>query len=150
MSNDPRVLIIEDHDALRAMLFAVLRHQPLAVDTAASAAEALQKVSDCDYALILIDMNLARGGADKFLESFRRERPEANSFVIAVRDPRKEIEIDPNIVSAVLNKPLEIDTLADLVRECAIVIPPPEDPLPCPPAESEIRDALDRGPSLIN
>ena len=150
MSNEPRVLIIEDHDALRAMLFAVLRHQQLSVDTAASVHDALDKVSSCDYALILIDMSLARGGAERFFTAFKRVRPGATSFIIAVRDPSREVHIDADVVSAVLNKPIELDTLADVVRECAAVVPPPEDPLTCPPAESEIRDSLDRGSPLPN
>ncbi len=58
MADQPKVLIIEDNDALRAMLFTILRYQPVGVDTAATAAEALEKVLACDYALILIDMNL--------------------------------------------------------------------------------------------
>jgi hypothetical protein len=33
-ASSARVLIVEDNDALRAMLFTILRHQPLAVDTA--------------------------------------------------------------------------------------------------------------------
>lgn len=137
-TNEPRVLIIEDHDVLRAMLFTILRHQPLGVDTAASCAEALEKVTTCDYALILIDMNLANEEGEQFLKDFRAARPEATTFIIAVRDPSKEAYIDPEMVSAVLNKPLEVDTLAEVVRECAIVVPPPEDPLPCPAAESEM------------
>lgn len=149
MASEPRVLIIEDHDALRVMLFTVLRHQPLSVDTAASASEALTKVKGCDYALILLDMNLADGDAPAFLREFREFRPEATTFIIAVRDPNKDVFIDADQVSAVLNKPIEIDTLADVVRECAVVVPPPEDPLPCPPAESDVRTALDRGSSYL-
>jgi len=150
MESETRVLIIEDNDALRAMLFTVLRRQPLGVDTATTFAEAMEKVRSCDYALILIDMSLASGDAERFLTTFKEERPEATTFVIAVRDPRADVFIDPQIVSAVLNKPLEIDTMAEVVRECALVVPPPEDPLPCPPAESEVRTQLDRGGSLAN
>lgn len=144
MPSDPRVLIIEDHDALRAMLFTILRHQPLAVDTASSAAEGMDKVLTCDYALILIDMNLSNSDSEIFLKSFREARPEATTFIIAVRDANKDVFIDADIVSAVLTKPLEIDTLAELVRECAIVVDPPENPIPCPPAESELRSQIDR------
>lgn len=136
-NTDPRVLIIEDHDVLRAMLFTVLRHQPLGVDTASSGAEALEKVADCDYALILIDMNLANDEAENFLKDFNQTRPDAETFIIAVRDPNKDVFIDPTMVAAVLNKPLEIDTLAEVVRECAAVVPPPDNAAPCPPAESE-------------
>ena len=150
MPNEPRVLIIEDHEALRAMLFTVLRHQPLSVDTVGSAQAALERVLACDYALILIDMDLSGGSADTFLSEFRRLRPEATSFIIAVRDPGKSTFIDPAMVAAVLNKPLEIDTLADVVRECAAVVPKPPEPLECPPAESEINAGLDGGSYLAN
>ena len=149
MQSDPRILIIEDHDALRAMMFTVLRHQPLAVDTAASAVEALEKVMTCDYALILIDMSLHGSQAEEFVKSFKEAKPDAETFVIGVRDHTRDGFIDPDVVTAVLNKPLEIDTLAEVVRECAILVPVPETQ-GCPPAESDVRNRLDRGSSLAN
>ncbi|HEY0372669.1 MAG TPA: hypothetical protein VGD79_11745 [Thermoanaerobaculia bacterium] len=145
---EPRVLIVESNDALRAMLFTILRHQPIGVDTAPSADDALQKITTCDYALIVIDMDVPQ--ATSFLTRFREERPEATSFVLAVRDSRNDDFLDPDVVSAVLNKPLEIDTLAELVRECAMVVPPPEDPLNCPPAESDVRSRMERGSYIAN
>ena len=150
-ASETRVLVIEDNDALRVILFTVLRHQPLAVDTASNADDAMEKVSACDYALIVLDTNLPDDESEDFLRRFREFRPESTSFILAVRDPRVDLTIDPQMVNAIVNKPLEIDTLADLVRECALVVPPPDDPLPCPPAESEVRARLDRGePSLPN
>ena len=148
-SNDePRVLIVEGNEALRMMLFTILRHQPVGVDTAVTANEAFEKVMSCDYAMIVVDLDVE--DAATFLARFREERPEAPTFVLAVRDMRNEAFLDPGLISAVLNKPLEIDTLADLVRECSLVVPPPEDPLPCTPAESDIRTRLERGSSLAN
>lgn len=149
MPDNPRILIIEEHTALRAMLFAVLRHQSLSVDTAASTQEALDHVSRCDYALILIDLSL-EGDADRFFAAFQRMKPEAETFIIAVRDPNNDVYIDPAIVSAVVTKPLEIDTLADVVRECAAVMPQPAPSENCPPAESDYRDSADRGDYLAN
>jgi two-component system, OmpR family, KDP operon response regulator KdpE len=148
-ANDTRVLIIEDNDALRIVLFTVLRHQPLGVDTATTADEALKKVKTCDYALILLDMNLPDDESEIFLRRFHEERSEATSFILAVRDPRIDAPLEPGLVNAVVNKPLEIDTLADIVRECALVVAPPEDPLPCRPAESDI-PGMDRGDSRPN
>lgn len=148
--NDPRVLVVESHDALRAMIFTILRHQPLAVDTATNAEEALEKTNNCDYALIVIDTDLPSDGAPEFLTAFRETRPDVTTFVLAVRDPKNDTFLDPDIVSATVNKPIELDTLAELVRECAAVIPPPEDPLPCPPSESEIRAKMERGSYITN
>lgn len=150
MSSDPRVLIVESNDVLRAMLFAILRHQPVSVDIASTTEEALQKATECDYALILVDIDMPRSGGVEFVTRFRDERPEATTFVLAVRDPKNDDYLDPQLVSAVLNKPLEVDMLADVIRECAAVVPPPEDPLPCPPSDSDIRSRMERGPYIAN
>jgi DNA-binding response OmpR family regulator len=149
-ATDTRVLVIEDNDALRAMLFTILRHQPLGVDTAISAEDALEKTRLCDYSLILIDMSLPDDEGLTFLTRFREERPEGTTFILAVLDPRQDLPIDSLLVNATVNKPLEIDTLADVVRECAIVVPPPDDPLPCPPAESDFRSRFDDSGTFFN
>ena len=147
-TNEPRVLILEDNDALRVMLFTILRHQPLSVDTAATAEEAIDKVESCDYALILIDMSLP--GSEELLRRFNDSRPDATTFVIAVRDPKSDMLLDPDTVDAVLSKPLELDTLAEVVRECALVVPPPEEPRECPQADSDLRTMLERGTSYFS
>lgn len=148
--SEPRVLVVENNDALRVLLFTILRHQPLAVDTAATAEEALEKVASCDYALIILDVDMPDEAAQSFVLSFREQRPEATTFILAVRDPNGESFVDSTDVNAVLNKPLEIDTLAELVRECAQVVPRPADPLPCPPSESDVRTRLERGSYIEN
>lgn len=147
---EPRVLIVESNEALRVLLYTILRHQPLAVDTASSYEEALEKVTNCDYALIVVDADLPSEDGPRFIRDFREQRVEATSFILAVRDPKNDAFLDPSLVSAVLNKPLEIDTLAEVVRECAYVVPPPEEPLNCPPAESEVRARMERGPYVAN
>ncbi len=150
MNNESRVLIIEDNDVLRVMLFTILRHQPLGVDTAITADEAMEKTRTCEYALILLDADLPEAGAAEFINRFEAEHPDAATFVVVVRG----IESEPILharVGAVLNKPLEIDTLAELVRECAAAVPPPEEPQGrCPPAESDIRARLDRSGSFYS
>jgi len=149
MATESRVLIIENNDVLRVMLFTILRHQPLAVDTATTADEAIEKTTTCDYALILLDADLPERDAAEFLRRFEIEHPEAPTFIVAVRSAESEPMLHPRI-GAVLNKPLEIDTLAELVRECAAVVPPPEEPLQCPPSESEIRARMDRSGSFYS
>ena len=151
MNDEPRVLIVESNDALRAMIFTILRHQPVGVDTAVSAEEALDKVSQCDYALAIVDVDMPNSAGETFITRFAEQRPDGTTFILAVRDPKNDVYLDPDIVSAVLNKPLEIDMLAELVRECALVVPLPDEPLPCPaPAESDIRAKMERGPYIAN
>jgi hypothetical protein len=91
---EPRVLIVEGNDALRAMLFTILRHQPVGVDTAVTADDAWQKILNCDYALIVMDMDTPEAAG--FLTRFREERPEAvvRSSPCAIR-ARKSRSIGP-------------------------------------------------------
>ena len=151
MNEEPRVLIVESNDTLRAMLFTILRHQPVGVDTAVTAEEALGKVAQCDYALAIVDMDMPNSVGQTFIRRFREQRPEATTFMLVVRDPKNDIYLDPDLISAVLNKPLEIDLLAELVRECAHVVLLPDEPLPCTtPPESDIRARMERGPYIAN
>lgn len=151
MSDEPRVLIVESNHTLRALLFTVLRHQPVGVDTAVTAEDALEKARQCDYALAIVDMDMPNGVGEAFISRFHEQRPEATTFILAVRDPKNDVYLDAELISAVLNKPLEIDLLAELVRECALVVIPPEEPLPCStPAESDIRARMERGSYIAN
>jgi DNA-binding response OmpR family regulator len=149
-ASETRVLIIEDNDALRAMLFTVLRHQPLGVDTAIGVEDALEKTRTCDYALILLDMNLPNDESTSFLIRFREERPDATAFILAVCDPSNEVAVDSTLVDAIVNKPMEVDTLAHAIRECALVVPLPDEPLNCPPAESDFRSKFDDSGAFFN
>jgi DNA-binding response OmpR family regulator len=149
-TNESRILIVEDNDVLRVMLFTILRHQPLAVDTATTAEEAIEKTMTCDYALVLLDADLPDSEGEEFLRRFDAEHPEAPTFIVVVRSAASK-PLAHDRIGAVLNKPLEIDTLAELVRECAAVVPLPEEPqLQCPPAESEIRARMDRSGSFYS
>lgn len=151
MSSEPRILIVESHDALRAMLFTILRHQSVEVDTAPTVDEAIEKISRCDYAVAIVNLDMPHDSGQVFARRLREERPETTTFVIGVRDPRKaDAFVDPDLFSAILNKPLEIDLVAEIVRECARVIPPPDNPLRCPPAESDVRTRMQRDPCLTN
>lgn len=67
-----------------------------------------------------------------------------------MRDPNQDAAIDLAHVSAIVNKPVEIDTLAHAVRECALVVPPPDEPLNCPPAESDFRSRFDDSGAIFN
>jgi DNA-binding NtrC family response regulator len=148
--SETKVLIIEDNTALRVVLFTVLRHQPLGVDTASCVEDAMEKVRSCDYALILVDMDLPDDESEEFLRRFHDLKPDATSFILAVRNPGADQLLEPGMVNAIVNKPLEIDTLADVVRECAFVVPPPDDPLHCPPSESDVQSQTERDDILPN
>src|SRR5207249_1329585 len=121
MATESRVLIIEDDDVLRVMLFTILRHQPLAVDTATTADEAMERTSVCDYALILLDADLPDDDAIEFLRRFEIEHAEATTFIVVVRTAENEPMLHPR-VGAVLNKPLEVTFYRSFFAAIALIL----------------------------
>jgi DNA-binding response OmpR family regulator len=150
MKSKPRILVFESDEVLRAMIFSILRHQLVDVDTAARAEQALARVSRCDYAIAIVDLDNPEDEVDSFFAHFRDLRPSPPTFVLGLRDPRNDRTFDVEAVSAILHKPLELDTLAEIVRECVGAVPVSGEDQPCPPAESEIRAGLDRGSARTN
>lgn len=148
MNTRPRVLLFESNEVLRTIIFTVLRHQLLDIDTASSADQALSRLSRCDYALAIVDLDNPESELVPFFEALRNR--EGIVFVIALRDPRDTRPVDADLVSAILLKPVEIDTLAEVTRECASAFPPSPQPHPCPPAESELRSRMDAGSPQMN
>lgn len=149
MSTRPRILVFECNEVLRTILFTILRHQLVDVDTATSAEQAVSRFSRCDYALAIVDLDNPEAELNAFFD-FLRQREALITFVIALRDPRQTPAVDADLVSAILLKPIEIDTLAEVARECAHAVPATQQPASCPPAESEVRSRLESAPSRTN
>ncbi len=133
MDSQPRVLIVEPDEVLRMLLITMLKYQQVEVDTAADCDDAYARVTACDYALMLVDFDMPGRQAESFLGRFHAFRPEATTFVIAMHEAHPDPR--PLHVHALLRKPLEIDAVAEAIRECALVVPRPAEPLECPPPE---------------
>ncbi|HVT05033.1 MAG TPA: response regulator [Thermoanaerobaculia bacterium] len=149
MEGQKRILIVEGDDALRTMLFTILRHQPLDVDTATTYDEAMQHIAQCDYAVILVDLTLSSGiNGPAFVQQFGAKRPDATSFIIGVTDEPGG-KFAGTGVHVLFQKPFEIGSLAEAIRECARIIPPSDDIEPsCPPPESAGNPILDESRSF--
>jgi DNA-binding NtrC family response regulator len=140
----PRVLIVEHDEVLRVLMFTILRRQPLRIDTARSASEALDLLSRCDYSVVVIDLD-----PPETVAQLSEQAPALQgAVVLGIRSSRNASGPPSDFVVATLNKPLELDVLVSAVRECASISP--HSARDCSPAESEIRSNLERGTSAAN
>jgi len=120
------VLVVDDNDMMRKLLTAELSQDVrLHVESAATAAEGLQKAVASGPAVIVLDMILPDMDGLKFLEKLKEIRPDAPSVIAitgasAVAIPDAIIE-GPyrGIVSAVFRKPFDHAKLRETVQFCA-------------------------------
>ena len=82
--NQPRVLIVDDDPALlRALPEAVrIRMKGVVVDTADSAASALERIGACDYDAIVTDIKMPGMDGFALLDEIRSRRPDTPTLMI--------------------------------------------------------------------
>jgi CheY-like chemotaxis protein len=119
----PLVLIVEDDSAIRTLIVAALKREPVEVHTANDGLAALECVREHDYAVILLDLMMPRLNGYDFLEGLAVVRPGARPVIIVMTafESTSLRKLPPNRVHAVLHKPFDVERVVELVRDCAFV-----------------------------
>lgn len=119
----PRVLVVEDDDAIRTLLAAALRREPFEVDTACDGAAALQMTRDIEYAAIVLDLMMPLLNGFEFLEAFHRPpaKPRSVIFVVSAFDDARVAKLQARHVHAVIRKPFDVTQLVTMIREVVVL-----------------------------
>jgi len=139
----PKVLVVEDDDAIRTLLVAALRREPFEVHSAVNGAEALDLTRASEYAVILLDLMMPALNGVEFLQAFHEASPESRTviFVMTAFDDVMVRHVAPNLVHGIIRKPFDVPQLVSMVREVALTRLPQAAETTIDPAE--LRDAAD-------
>ena len=120
----PKILVVEDDTAIRTLVVAALKREPIEAHTANDGLAALECVRANEYAVILLDLMMPRLNGYEFLESLETVRADAQPVIIVMTafDTTSLRKLPPNRVHAVLHKPFDVERVVDLVRDCAFVV----------------------------
>jgi DNA-binding response OmpR family regulator len=114
-----RVLIADRDAAVRQTLFSRLLDLNLFSDCVSDGQDALEKLGEVAYTVVVIDVGLhgfhELGVLQKIAELAAGRRP----VVLVLADhPEATRTLDVEIVQIVLRKPVDLDQLSDLIRNC--------------------------------
>jgi len=114
--------VVEDDDAIRALLVAALQREPLQIDTAEDGLAALELCSSTDYAVIVLDLMMPRFNGFEFLDVFlkRSPAPATSIIVITAFDDVVIGQLPPSHVHAIVRKPFDVPQLVAMIREVAL------------------------------
>jgi len=115
-----RVLVVDDDDAIRFMVERVLRREDFEVDSARDGYEAIEKLSQNDYATILLDLMMPRVDGQGVLQFLQRTHPEKTHSVIIMTAnlPSGSEAARTQPIFRVLSKPFDLRQLIENVRAC--------------------------------
>src|SRR5438874_9749117 len=121
MQSLPRVLIIEDDPAIRALLVAALKREPVIVETAADGLAALDHMRNARFAIVLLDLMMPRMNGIDFLAAY----PAVTSsqpivIVMTAFDRGRAAQLITDNAHAIIHKPFDLDHLAEMVRDTAV------------------------------
>ncbi|MEO8383298.1 MAG: response regulator [Acidobacteriota bacterium] len=111
---------MDDEPAIRALVTKIVERAGYPVDSARDGAEAIERLEDTEYAVIVLDLmmpNVDGYGLIDYIKSSSRRRPAI--IVISAGDTAALRRLDGAVVHSILRKPFDIDVLGDLITAAA-------------------------------
>jgi len=115
-----RVLVVDDEPAIRALVAKIVERAGFPVDTAQDGADAIEKLQDSRYAVIVLDLmmpNIDGYGLIRHLKE--RTGPHPAIIVISAGESAALRQLDGSMVHSIIRKPFDIDVLGDLITAAA-------------------------------
>lgn len=120
MVGQPRVLVVDDEPAIRALVAKIVERAGLPVDVARDGAEAIEKMDAHGYSVLVLDLMMPNIDGFALVEHLKTKttRPPA-IIIISAGDTAALRRLDGSIVHSILRKPFDIDVLGDLITAAA-------------------------------
>jgi DNA-binding response OmpR family regulator len=121
VSERKRALVVDDDDPIRTMLAKVLERQNLDVDTARDGVEAIERIDENGYSLIVLDLMMPRVDGYGVLKHMQEHHPgKLACTIIASAVPESEILRHFEVpVYRIHAKPFDMARLIEDINACA-------------------------------
>lgn len=136
MAKEKRVLVVDDDDAIRALLCTILRRRGMHVDNARNGAEALAKCERCRYAVILLDLMMPQLNGYEVLNVFANRRREERPLILVLTAGAEPRDLSADLVAGTIRKPFDVDMIADTIAAALTTVAEQNQREDCPPTDS--------------
>lgn len=120
ISKRPRILVADDDQSIRQLVCTIVKREKFDVDCVADGFEAIEKLKEHEYAVILLDLMMPRVDGFGVIEYLKANTPLHKPIVLVVSAyaDQKFKQVDATVVAGVLRKPFEVAELGSLIRLC--------------------------------
>jgi CheY-like chemotaxis protein len=113
-----RVLIAEGDETQRELLRKRLFTLDVLPDVALDGREALQKIAEQDYAIVVVDLTLPVVDATGIIDRVRDLPAARRPMILVTADRGVQHALDTDLVQIVLRKPFDARQIADVIASC--------------------------------
>ncbi len=116
-----RVLIADGDMSLRQQLYSALLENDIFSDCVPNTTDALQRLEEEQYGLMVIDVALPYGDIERVIARIHDMTPAERPVVLVLAaKPEAARTLDVDIVQIVLRRPVVLRQLVELVRSCLL------------------------------
>lgn len=131
MTSEQRILVVDDDDAIRALLQTVLRRRGFRADGARNGIDALEQLAARSHALLILDLMMPRMNGYELLDHLSRQpmmtRPRVLVLTAGLGARPLPADLASNLVIGLVHKPFDIEMLVDIVTGYFSTMPRPEE-----------------------
>jgi CheY-like chemotaxis protein len=116
----PRILVADDDLTIRQLVCTLVKRDGYLVDCVPDGEEAIAKLQENEYAVILLDLMMPRVDGFGVIDYLKAHPPARKPLILVITayaDQRFK-EVDPGVVSGILRKPFEIAELGNIIALC--------------------------------
>lgn len=145
MGTEKRILVVDDDDAIRALVSTVLRRRGFGADSARNGAEAVELLARVRHSLVVLDLMMPRMSGYDVLDFLMTLPISSRPRVLVLTAGIQSRMFDPSLVVGTIQKPFDIEMLIDTVAACLVAIGgPSSEGDDCPLPEEPIRYRPDK------
>jgi DNA-binding NtrC family response regulator len=117
MSNQPKIMYIDDESDLLNLASSFFEDESIPIDTSDSFIDALDKIRQSSYDLIISDARMPTGSGRELLKIIRDEKLFNGKFILVTGNLDYKNEDDNDVYDLVLFKPLRFQELVDHAKK---------------------------------
>jgi DNA-binding response OmpR family regulator len=118
MRLEKRILVVDDDDAIRALVRTVVRRRGFAVDAARNGLDALEQIQARRYSMIVLDLMMPLMSGYELLEHLARLPVDERPCVLVLTAGLEPRVLNTELVIGTIHKPFDLNLLLDTITAC--------------------------------
>ncbi len=114
-----QILIADDDPGIVRLLKLLVEREGFLVDVARDGSEAVEKIENGSYVLMLLDLQMPRFNGFDVVEFLRQRSKRPVVLVITALPVSQLAKLDPRVVHAIIRKPFDVELLASIISSTA-------------------------------
>lgn len=117
MIKQPKIMYIDDECDLLNLASSFFADEEIPIETCSNYNEALEKIRNSAYDLIISDARMPTGNGAELLRIIRDEKVFSGKFILVTGNLDYKNEPEPNLYDLILFKPLRFQELVDHAKK---------------------------------